>query len=487
MIAVLMGCGSAHQPAQLGHIPTVRDGAVPDPAEDEEAFKSGYNAYEYRNYTTAAVHFYHYLSTHTTDDPDYEWARFFLGISLKRIGYSHAAVDILSDLVRNKPNPKIVSYSLELLEEVSRTLPFDREKLLFQVLSDQSYGFVDQHLDDFVNYHQGVFDWQHGFIEWGNLHFESIVPGTYYYYLYHYQMALYQVYKNDPEGAIALLTDILDHPIEDTDFKDEVRQTLARLYYEVGQFAAADQIYREIETPVLKQAHHLLERAWIQYRMGNPETAMGYLYAFRAPSFQNYFTPEYYILKSFIYKSVCHYEKALAVVGEFDDYYADALAAIHNRSEIKDNPVLLRVIIHQKQIKNSWDFLMLLEDEHQQVASISDSALKGFLDQIYTLQLAKTRAEFRKRMQTAYEIMADGLLEYEEESHLISYEIGLDMVQRVQQYHYRENDGVGDTRDPHRQVAYPFQGEFWSNELDDYHVTLVDKCQEAEEWDVFFK
>jgi len=488
MIAVLMGCGTAHQSADLGHMTIVKGGVVPEtPVEEDKPFELGYTAYEYGKYTEAGVHFYRYLSMHTPDDPDYEWARFFLGICLKHIGFSHAAVDILSDMVRNKPNPKIVSYSLELLEEVSRTLPFDREKLIFQVLSDQSYGFVDQHLDDFVNYHQGVFDWQHGFIEWGNLHFEGIEPGTYYFYRYHYQLALYRVYKNDPDGAIELLADILDHSIDDTGFKDEVRQTLARLYYEVGQFEAADKVYREIETPILNQAHHLLERAWIHYRMGNPETAMGYLYAYRAPSFQNYFTPEYYILKSFIYKSVCHYEKALAVIGEFDNYYADALAAIHNRSDIKDNPALLRVIIHQKQIKAAWDFLVLLENEHQQVASINDLALKGFLDRIYTLQVSKTRAEFKQLIGDSYESMADGLLEYEEESHLISYEIGLDMVQRVQQYHYRENVDTGGSKDPSRLIAYPFQGEFWSHELDDYHVTLVDKCKGAEEWDVFFK
>ena len=39
-----------------------------------------------------------------------------------------------------------------------------------------------------------------------------------------------------------------------------------------------------------------------------------------------------------------------------------------------------------------------------------------------------------------------------------------------------------------RQVAvYAFQGEFWNDELDDYEVILPDKCQKAEEWDIFFK
>jgi hypothetical protein len=484
----LIGCVAVIQPVdvqeQVSVINTpVQDNSSPDRVE----FELGYLAFEKKKYARARDHLYRYLDTHTPDDTDYEWAQFFFGISLIRTGFSHAAVDILSDLVTRKPNPKIVSYSLEFLEEVTRTLPFDREKVIFQVLSDQTYGFVDQHLSDFVNFHQGVFDWQHGFIDWGNIHFKSITPDTYYFNRYRYQLALYRVYKNEPQEAIKILEDILAMTVDDLGFKNEVQQTLARLYYEVGSFEAADRVYRETETPILKQAHHLLERAWVDYRTGSPETAMGYLYAFRAPSFQNFFTPEYYILKSFIYKSVCHYEKALAVIKEFDHHYGTALAAIHERTNIKDNPALLRVILNQKQIKTAWNFLMLLEKEHQEIALISDLQMQDYLGRIYTLQLKKTRADFRKLIGDAYEKMADDLLKYEEESHLIAYEIGLDMVERVQQYHYQEKDGAGKSQNQDRKIAYPFQGEFWSYELDDYHVTLIDKCQCAEEWDVFFK
>lgn len=130
---------------------------------------------------------------------------------------------------------------------------------------------------------------------------------------------------------------------------------------------------------------------------------------------------------------------------------------------------------------------MLLEKEHQETTLISDPQMQDYLGRIYTLQLKKTRADFRKIIGDAYEKMADDLLKYEEESHLIAYEIGLDMVERVQQYHYQEKDGAGQSQNQDRKIAYPFQGEFWSYELDDYHVTLIDKCQCAEEWDVFFK
>ena len=486
-VIICVGCGAVSPGLRQDRADATDSVVAQSPRAHRADFDRGYAAYEKKQFAQAGLFFFRYLNSHTHDDVDYDWAQFFFGICLKRTGFSHASVDMLADLVTRKPNPKIVSYSLELLEEVTRTLPFDHEKIIFQALSDQSYGFVDHKLSNFINYHQGVFDWQHGFIEWGNIHFNTIQPGTYYFYRYRYHQARYHVYKGEIQTAIKILASLLSQPMDDNTLRDEVRQTLARLYYEIGKFAAADQLYREIETPIIDQAHHLLERAWVHYRMGRPETAMGYLYAFRAPAFQDFFTPEYYILKSFIYKSVCHYEKALQVIQEFDHHYGTALTAIHSRAEIKNNPALLRVIVNQEHIKAAWEFLTLLEKEHQQVAAVTDPVMRAFLDRVYLLQIRKTKSDFRKSVQRAYEEMADDLLKYEEESHLVAYEIGLDMVQRVQQYHYREKDSNKMPPKRDRAIVYPFQGEFWSHELDDYQVTLVDKCQCAEEWDVFFK
>ena len=177
LVVNLIGCATAIQPVGLQDQVSVIDAAGRETSSPGRVeFELGYAGFEKKKYAEARDHLYRYLNTHSPDDTDYEWAQFFFGISLVRTGFSHAAVDILSDLVIRKPNPKIVSYSLEFLEEVTRTQPFDREKILFQVLSDQTYDFVDQHLSDFVNFHQGVFEWQHGFLEWGGYSLQKHYP-----------------------------------------------------------------------------------------------------------------------------------------------------------------------------------------------------------------------------------------------------------------------------------------------------------------------
>ncbi len=458
-------------------------------AVNRDTFRKGYAFFQDKKYMEASELLYAFLKDNSPDDVDYEWAEFFFGISLRKLGFSHASIDVLSHLVTRKPNPKIVSYSLELLEEVSRTMPYDRELVSREVLSGHEYGFVEQDMSDFIHFHQGVFDWKHGFDQWGNDHFKKISPGTYYFYRYVYQKALYRIYQDRIDDAIVLLKEILKGPLQSDDFKNDVRKTLARLLYEKGEFREADFMYGQIDKPMLEQAKNLMERAWVHYRNGDNEKAMGLLYAFQAPSFQDFFTPEYYILKSFIYKSVCHYQNALSVVEEFNNHYGDSLKAIYARGKVTENRDLLQVILNKKRINETWRFLLLLEKERKSGKLISQKDLFDYIDEIYNLQIQETVKEFQHLVRNEYEDMANDLLQYEEEAHLIEYEIGLDMYQRVNQFHYKEDQALSKEDDQvmRSRVAYPFQGEFWTDELDDYNVTLPDKCSQSEEWDIFFK
>ena len=459
---------------------------VANPRAQKE-FQRGYAAYSNGNYQKACRHLFSYLSLQTPDDTDYEWAEFFFGISLKKLGFSHAAVDTLAHLVTRKPNQKIVNYCLELFEQVLDTTPLEREVLINRVLCDQEYGFLDGTVADFVHYHQGVYDWEHGFFDWGNQHFSQITAESNYYYKYIYKKALLALYRDEIDEAVSILKQILRSDKSSIFLKDEARKTLARLLYEKDQFEEADFMYDQIKKSILAQAENLLERAWAQYRMGNLQKAMGLLYSFEAPSFRDAFKPEYYILKSFIYKDVCHYKRAMAVMDDFKGRYGDSLEIIYRRNAPVDNHALMFYLLNKKHINETWRFLDLIEKEKAACAQIKDKALKAHLEKLYDLQLEQSRNKLKVQIEEEYEKAADSLLQYEESSHLMEYEIGLDMYKRVYQYHYQEDKKDGPDKPKRDVVVYPFQGEFWNDELADYKVTLPNKCQDMEEWDIFFK
>lgn len=451
----------------------------------------GYLHFKNKEFKEACPFFYKFISENSRDVKNYEWAEFFLGISLKECGLTHASVDILSFLVTRKPNTKIVSYTLELFEEISRTLPYDEEKVIVKAVSDHEYGFVDSDLKNFIHYHQGMFDWQNGFKEWGDTHFKMIQPESYYYYLYQFQSAMEFVYTDDIDSAIDVLTQINGASFQGDKLRNDTRRTLARLLYEKKEYAKADTLYESINSNIVYQAQNLLERAWAHYRMGNSEKAMGLLYAFKAPAYRNYFTPEYFLLKSLIYKDVCHYNRALAVIDEFKNHYQDSLQKIYARNSVAEIEGIIPVLLEKKGIKKEWDFLTLLENENKQIKQFKDPELKGYLEEIYALQMKKSAHDLKLKVHTKFQEVANEFLEYEEKTNLLAYEIKLDIYQRI--YQDRANsreksDGVGDDGYAKRYyVLYPFQGEFWNDELDNYKVTLNDKCSCMEEWDIFFK
>ena len=73
--------------------------------KDTDPFSKGYDQFEEKDYESAIQYLHAYLKSHTPDDPDYEWAEFFFGVSLAKMGLSHASVDALSHLVSRNPNP----------------------------------------------------------------------------------------------------------------------------------------------------------------------------------------------------------------------------------------------------------------------------------------------------------------------------------------------------------------------------------------------
>ena len=454
----------------------------------KQIFHQGYEDYSKGKYQAAAQLLLRLLNERSPDDADYEWSEFFFGICLYKLGYSHAAVDTLTNLVTRKPNPQIVGYILELLEKISRSQPYDADMLIHRAICDQSYGFVEKQVADFINYYQGEYDWERGFFSWGDEHFAKITPDTFYYYKYLFKRALRAIYADRVDQAMSLLKQILAKLADGEPLKDDARKTLARLYYEAGKFSEADFLYQQIEMNIVEQAQNLLERAWAHYRMGNAERAMGLLYSFEAPSYAHSFTPEFYILKSFIYKDVCHYKAAMQVLDQFKSRYGASLEKIYKRKPLQDNQAMLLVILNKPVVKRQWEFLNLLEREQKLSAINPDSALQSYLKELYALELEQAEHKFRIRVKSEYEKMANDMLQFEEEAHLMEYEIGIDMYQRVQDFHYDEEKPEQPARqDREGKAVYAFQGEFWNDELSAYEVELPNKCQNAQEWDIFFK
>jgi len=139
----------------------------------------------------------------------------------------------------------------------------------------------------------------------------------------------------------------------------------------------------------------------------------------------------------------------------------------------------------KESINRTWRFIQLLEKEQSAINQLGQGSLAQYVAKIYDLQLQQSGKKLKNSINDEFEQVANSLLQYQEEAHLMRYEIGIDKYQRVANNHYERKAPKAMPKSGI--VVFPFQGEYWNDELGNYKVSLPNKCEESEDWELFFK
>jgi hypothetical protein len=105
---------------------------------------------------------------------------------------------------------------------------------------------------------------------------------------------------------------------------------LARLAYTRGDDARAQSLYGRISRAAPEWLDALFESSWSHFRRGQDEKALGNLLTLHAPFFQGRYYPESHILKALLLYQNCRYADARRALADFDARYHglhDGLAA----------------------------------------------------------------------------------------------------------------------------------------------------------------
>jgi len=453
----------------------------------KDIFSKGYKFFSQDQYQQALPIFHTYLKNQTPDADNYEWALFFYGICLKKINLVYAACDVFARLIDQSPNAKIVTHAIRLFEQAINQDLIHESFIRETAICTKNLGFVEAPLSHFIDFHQGMCNWEKGFIDWGNMQFSKIPDNSFYYYKYRFEMARLRIHQKQVDEGINILKDLMKSSQINRSMRARCHITLARLYFEQKKFDEADQLYQTIAKFQKEQSRFLLERAWTQFHLNHPNQAMGLLIALNAPDFKNQKTPEFFLLKSLIYKQICDYQKALAIVEDWHDRYHNLIQGIKKRQTLTNQADIIPLLLHKNSIKKTIAIIHRLTYEQQMANTLVNKNVAEKLTNIYELFIQKKAHELRIKSQRAYVEISDRLLTFEENMRLMHYEIGLSMYQRVKQSRSGMERKPSEEIIIEQPVIYPFIGEYWNDELDHLRVSLTDKCQTPEQWNVFFK
>jgi hypothetical protein len=314
--------------------------------------------------------------------------------------------------------------------------------------------------------------------------------------------------ENDGDAAVKEFVAVASLPVKRGDAAGEARRDkaylqLARLAYAMGDDARATELYGRVSRNAPEWLDALFEASWSRFRTTQDELALGNLLTLQAPFFTGRFFPEAAVLKALVFFENCRYPDARKALTEFEQRYAllhqgltSTLASVPTAQAASEflnrGPVALQGVepgardeVHR--IEQSPDVAAEMNAAAQLAREIDSLDQKPFRrsDLVTRLSPAARDARLLLLDDAARKFVArlDGeraqLRELLGQSLRISYEI----AGREKELANDPGGGAPAVVHNERQQVeddeenWPFDGEYWRDELGNYRYQLGRKCK----------
>lgn len=485
------------------------------PAEIEEAI----SYFKAKKYLTASKAFYDLLVR--GDFPDQETKlQYHLAKSLYELGMYHSAQHYFMEVVRRGPAnpyfkyalPKLVSIAeytgndTELLRIVSKippeSFPGPAKNHLYYLMGRKAYD--DEELRQAADFFSQI-----------STKSDTYMRAKYYEGVIHNEtgklksavMSFREVMQAEPPltaGDARRAQDI-------EDLKDLALINVARIYYGLERFENADNYYDQVDRESTYWPESLFERAWTSFMRQDLNLALGLLLTVESPYFSEHeYIPEVTLLRALTFFNLCEYDEVErllitfendsrpiiaeldAFIGQYkseqgkelaDQAYDAYLTQPHTKS-VLDNAMFSRVL-RNRDLASLVRHMRMMDEE---IAAIDaqKGVWKTTLGEELKKQIELDRQRYKKRAGLALlrelsrqkQIIEDLLVQ----SEVVRFEV---VDAQRQDYEFRmSNPDVGALSDNKLDFAvskeiiyWPFNGEFWADELGYYRYTEKGSCK----------
>ncbi|WP_240475470.1 adventurous gliding motility protein GltC [Vulgatibacter incomptus] len=300
--------------------------------------------------------------------------------------------------------------------------------------------------------------------------------------------------------------------VVDTQLREQALMQLARIHYEHGQNRFAAFYYSRIARGSEQWLQSLYEASWAHFRLGENEQALGNMITLQSPFFRDEYFPEAMVLQSVIYYENCRYPEANRIVEEFraryyslyaelekilarpfstpQDYYGVLADLQKDEKGGETNRMLqgiLKLALSDKELRHLNDSILELEGELDGIASrrelfrfsgLAKSLIADLDAQRVELQrkagfYAKRKLEKERKELASLNYRALAIKAEIGTSEKDVLEASLSKGKRVSPIeNYKYSTAVDDEH-----VYWPYEGEFWRDELGTYQYTLTKGCK----------
>ena len=453
-------------------------------------------------------------------DPEYgseDWYRATFGLAkaLVQEGIYSGAGEPLQQVLMEGTEGEHFQEAFGMLETLTREINYQPPAL--EGLTQFYLGDTNERFQQRFNYYMGKFFYDYNRMEQALEYLDQIPEAAPEYPESRYLAGVARLDDavDDIPGALAEFERAIvaaEAAIEEEENQDILQLgylALARVFFEVGFFDVALYYYEQIPSQSARHADAMFESAWSFFMKNDFERALGAFHSLHSPYYAGRYYPELYILEATAYLNLCNFEKSQRALREFQDQYLaqrpalqDYLSetvepqafwdlmenAYRNDSNGELPRLFTNAVLEDLSFYNIFQVVRSLENERDSLKRNID-ALGDFGEEVLDRveqQLAMNIEEGGIVVQQRLTEVDRELQDWETNAQQIEFDIQSEEREELQRrmrnpgYEGRVTEEAGTTlmvvADDWQ--AWPFEGEYWLDEVDSYRSQMRTECIE---------
>jgi TolA-binding protein len=501
------------------------EGEAPSGDQPSKVLERAFKLYDGEDFYSASIELNKAIEGESGDsEPNKQKAEFWMGKALYNLKYYSGSLSYFDRIVQKGPSHAYYNATLKWLASLSRVLP-DSTGILDKI-GKYNRADLDQpaleKVRDELYFLLGKFYYQKGNFKEAVELFNT-VPTTSEFYV---QAKLFEgathVREYQAKPAVESFKEVLRSAAESTDprikpFEDLANLSLARTFYSTGQFELATKYFDRVSHDSDQWPDSLFESSWANFMLKQKgySKALGNIHSIQAPFFDNYIKPESVAegltVKATIYFYNCLYDRAQESIDEFNAVYPTVFAELKKLiTGTSDNGQLFEVaakirketsglpeqveraargVLSDKSLSRRFEYVEELDNELKAYDKADASwrstniAQTVFAD--LTLQRSLAVNEAGDLSRRRIKRLTEELSQLIKRVIKIEYEILQGEKGSLEQEYLQEQEAnpgnapnrrADEIRADDEHHLWPFNGEYWRDELGYYRVKIANKC-----------
>ncbi len=432
--------------------------------------------------------------------------RYHLALSLYEMKLYHPAIAQFQYLIKNKAK----GYRRGSLKKIALSATSLRsDRLLHYALSQGSLKYLSSREKQDLYYHFGEYWMRRKKFRQAIAQFSRVKSTSPFFHKALYQLGLAHAEMGRANRAIQIF-----HQLEHrrSGVTDNVRVAAvmgkARAYYQAKKWDRSIEHYQKVPKDSPFWHDTLLERSWALLRSGRFRSTLSNFHTLHSAYYENHYQPESLLLRAIVYLYICKYyemEKVLELFGKIyrpvynraarllrtphslKSYY-NALNSPSENGLIQYPPVVLRRIRREGGFATHHHYVNQLQKEQNLIYDLPygwrNSSVGRYSSALVQKRLDKAQRKAGRLIIGHLKSIRKELKDFFSQEQFIRYE-----MLRSRRFFLKKKiagrEQTGTTVEDFGRSFYiqngyeywPFQGEYWLDELGNYHYVGMESCK----------